>query len=329
LEGLFLYSEDLGVEESMIKPTIFIGSSNEGLAVAAALRRNLESDANTVIQAGEIFEVGEYPTDTLLKILDGVDIGILVLTHEDLFSSARGTQFQRDNVVFELGLFMGRLGRSRTLVVMEDEGPNHRLPSDLAGLRVIRFRSATPDNLVEALAAVSVQVLRVIQDRGEERSSRAEKSIEPYSCFVSYSAKDKRFAEQIYNDLQDVGVRCWLDAKDLKVGDSLGVEMKRAIQATDKVLLVLSAESIKSRWVRKEIELALEKEPKSNKTILFPIRIDDAVMNADDELSRSLVNTKHIGDFTAWRDSDSYKRAFSRLVKDLTVTAAAEQNAAS
>ena len=69
----------------MKKPTVFIGSSHEGLVVAEALRKNLENEARTVIQAAQLFDVGDSSFDTLLMILDGVDIGILVLTHHDLF----------------------------------------------------------------------------------------------------------------------------------------------------------------------------------------------------------------------------------------------------
>jgi hypothetical protein len=160
----------------------------------------------------------------------------------------------------------------------------------------------------------------------EEHSARSQAAIDQYSCFISYSAQDRVFAEQIHNDLQEVGIRCWLDSKDLKIGDNIEVQINRVIQLTDKVLLILSKASVNSAWVRHEIDVALRKESQGNKTILFPIRIDDAVMKVADELVTTLVRLKHIGDFTEWTVPDSYRRAFSRLVKDLTVSAAAEQD---
>jgi hypothetical protein len=42
---------------------------------------------------------------------------------------------------------------------------------------------------------------------------------EYFTCFISHSAKDAQFAERLYRDLQEVGVRCWLDSKELKIGD--------------------------------------------------------------------------------------------------------------
>ncbi len=312
----------------MKKPIFFIGSSFEGLPVANALRENLKNEVWSVIYSTQLFDDTEsYSLDSILVILDTVDAAVFVLTHHDLFRDQANPKRNRENVIFELGLFMGRLGRSRIIVVVEDEGPLHRLPSDLAGLPVVRFRSAAPTDLIAAVGPASLQVAKFISEFAkEERSSRSERPVEPYSCFVSYSARDKAFAERIYHDLQEVGVRCWLDSKDLKIGDRLDIEIDRAIQVTDKVLLVLSESSIRSDWVRKEIEFALERESKAKKTILFPIRIDDAVMETNDEISRLLVQTRHIGDFTAWNDPDSYKRAFSRLVKDITVSAAAEQD---
>jgi len=310
----------------MRKPIVFIGSSSEGLLLADALRVNLHGEAEFVVYTEGVFAVGQYSLETLLKALDGVDFAILVLTPDDLVSQQRGwATSPRENVIFELGLFMGRLGRSRTFVVMEDE--DSRLPSDLAGVTVFRFRRPDSGNLQAALYPVSFHIRELIRTTvRQERSGRSQTAVEQNSCFISYSAQDKVFAKQIHNDLQDIGIRCWLDSKDLKIGDDIALQIERAIQLTDKVLLILSKASVNSAWVRREIDVALRKELQGKKTILFPIRIDDAVMKATDESSTTLIRLKHIGDFTEWTAPDGYRRAFSRLVKDLTVSAAAEQD---
>jgi hypothetical protein len=311
----------------MRKPTVFINSSHEGLSVAKALQRNLQDEANTLIWT-ETQASSEYWFDSLLRLFDTIDFAILVLTQDDLTSRSGGSATsRRDNVIFELGLFIGRLGRERTLVVMDDEGSSLRLPAGLVGVTIAHFRGSFDTNLSAALAPASDHIRRCIRDViHKEHSVRSQAAIEQYSCFISYSAQDKVFAERIHNDLQEVGIRCWLDSKDLKIGDHIEIQINRAIQLTDKVLLILSDASVNSAWVRHEIDVALGKESQVNKTILFPIRIDDAVMKAGDELSTKLVRLKHIGDFTEWTIPDSYRRAFSRLVKDLTVSAAAEQN---
>jgi hypothetical protein len=321
---------DWPYEESslMSKPTVFIGSSSEGLDVARALQINLDNEAEAVISSDRVFAVGEYSLETLLRELDRVDFAILVLTPDDLVSQRGGAATSpRDNVIFELGLFMGRLGRLRTFVVMEDEDSSVRLPSDLAGVTVSRFRRLDSGNLLAALGPVSFHIREHIRTTvREERSARSQTAVEQYSCFISYSAQDRVFAERIHHDLQEVGIRCWLDSKDLKIGDRIEVQINRAIQLTDKVLLILSEASVNSAWVRREIDVTLRKESQGSKTILFPIRIDDTVMKATDESSTTLVRLKHIGDFTEWTVPDGYRRAFSRLVKDLTVSAAAEQD---
>lgn len=151
-----------------------------------------------------------------------------------------------------------------------------------------------------------------------------ERTPEYYSCFIIHSARDADFAERLYKDLQEVGVQCWLDSKQLRVGDRWQIEINRAIRSLDKVLLVLSVASIHSLWVKREIDVALAREERDNKTILFPLRVDDAVMRSEDEWSQRLVRSKQIGDFTNWQIADEYRRAFSRLARDLTVIAAAE-----
>ena len=79
----------------------------------------------------------------------------------------------------------------------------------------------------------------------------------------------------------------------------------------------LSENSIRSPWVEEEVEAALEKERKQNKLVLFPIRLDDAVMETDQALAASLRRTRHIGDFLAWKDHDQYQKSFERLLRDL------------
>ena len=79
----------------------------------------------------------------------------------------------------------------------------------------------------------------------------------------------------------------------------------------------LSENSIRSPWVEEEVEAALEKERKQNKLVLFPIRLDDAVMETDQAWAASLRRTRHIGDFLTWKDHDQYQKSFDRLLRDL------------
>src|SRR4030095_2926564 len=101
------------------------------------------------------------------------------------------------------------------------------------------------------------------------------------SLFISYASRDQVFAERLYADLQNKGVRCWYAPEDMKIGDEYRSRIDASIHLHDRLLLILSEHSIKSRWVQKEVETAFEKEEKYNRLVLFPIRLDDVVLQID------------------------------------------------
>ena len=141
--------------------------------------------------------------------------------------------------------------------------------------------------------------------------------IQFYSCFISYSSKDQSFVERLYTDLQGRGVRCWYAPEDLKIGDRFRDRIDESIRLHDKLLIVLSENSVASPWVSDEVEAAIEREHREGRTVLFPIKIDEAVMESEQAWAASIRRTRHIGDFTRWEDPDSYSKAFDRLLRDL------------
>ena len=146
---------------------------------------------------------------------------------------------------------------------------------------------------------------------------RTNPAIQFNSCFISYSSKDQAFAERLYNQLQDAGVRCWFAPEHLKIGDRFRQRIDEAIRLHDKLLLVLSKHSLASSWVEEEVEGALEKERRRKTAVLFPIRIDEAVSRSRKAWAASLRRTRHIGDFSLCEDEASYSKAFKRLLSDL------------
>ncbi len=143
--------------------------------------------------------------------------------------------------------------------------------------------------------------------------------IQFYSCFISYSSKNHEFAERLYADLQNKGVRCWFAPEDLRIGDKFRQRIDESIRLHDKLLLVLSEDSISSAWVENEVESALEREHNAKRLVLFPIRIDEAVVNTQMAWAASLRRQRHIGDFTSWKNHDAYQQSFDRLLRDLKV----------
>jgi hypothetical protein len=141
--------------------------------------------------------------------------------------------------------------------------------------------------------------------------------IQFHSCFISYSSKNQPFAERLHADLQANGVRCWIDNKDLKIGDKIRDRINEAIRVYDRLMLVLSKQSIASDWVEGEVEAALERERREKKTVLFPIRLDQAVMGSEKGWASHIRQMRHIGDFRKWKNHDAYQTAFTRLLRDL------------
>jgi uncharacterized protein YjbI with pentapeptide repeats len=147
--------------------------------------------------------------------------------------------------------------------------------------------------------------------------SLANQPLDFYSCFISYSSHDLDFAERIYADLQSKGVRCWFAPEDLQIGAKVRSSIDESIRLHDKLLLVLSEQSVASEWVEHEVEAALERERKENRAVLFPIRLDNAIMETEGGWPALIRNTRYIGDFTHWRDYNAYQKGFARLLRDL------------
>ena len=151
---------------------------------------------------------------------------------------------------------------------------------------------------------------------------RSKNPIQLYSCFISYSSADQEFCERLHNDLQASGVRCWFAPEDLKIGDRFRDEIETAIRLHDKLLVVLTETSVRSSWVREEVESALEREDREHTRVLFPVRLDDAVMTTPQSWAASVRRQRHMGDFSGWKDHDHYKQAFDRLLRDLRASSA-------
>jgi hypothetical protein len=143
------------------------------------------------------------------------------------------------------------------------------------------------------------------------------KAIEYYSCFLSYSSNDDEFARRLYNDLQGKNVRTWFAPEDLKIGDRFRSRIDESIRIHDKLVIILSANSVNSDWVETEVESALERERKEGKDVLFPIAIDDEGFTSQQSWAADIRRKRHIGDFRQWKSHDDYTRAFDKLVRDL------------
>jgi predicted nucleotide-binding protein with TIR-like domain len=144
----------------MSKPSLFVGSSTEGLEFARAVRSLLVHDAEVTVWNEGFFTVGGTFIDSLVNALPRFDFAAVVLTPDDMVTSRDVAVFgPRDNAVFELGLFMGRLGRSRTFVV-RPSGSDLKLPSDLAGLTTAAYDWPRADGNYQAAVGAACDSIR-------------------------------------------------------------------------------------------------------------------------------------------------------------------------
>jgi hypothetical protein len=140
------------------RPFVFVGSSSEGLTVAKALQSGLTEAADITLWTQGIFQPSYGYLESLVKALDQADFAILILTPDDTTASReQELNSPRDNVIFELGLFIGRLGRRRCFFVHE-KAVDLKIPSDLLGISGATYRSRSDNNLQAALGPVCTSI---------------------------------------------------------------------------------------------------------------------------------------------------------------------------
>ncbi len=143
--------------------------------------------------------------------------------------------------------------------------------------------------------------------------------IEYQSLFISYASQDEAIAQRLHDDLRKKDVPCWFAPHDLKPGDYFREEIDKAIHKQDKLLLILSKDSVNSKWVKYEVNRARNREIEQDRTILYPIRLDDTMLTSTSGWAAELRAHRHIGDFTGWQEDATYQKAFSTLLRHLKV----------
>lgn len=154
-----------------LRPTVFVGSSAEGLEIAEAIQQNLDHSCEVTLWSQGVFGLSGGTLESLVSRLDGFDFAILVLTPNDLVSSRGETlPAPRDNVLLELGLCIGALGRERTFIVYERNKPI-KLPSDLAGVTPADYEQHSDGNLQSSLGAATTAIKKAIQKLEKRRTA--------------------------------------------------------------------------------------------------------------------------------------------------------------
>jgi hypothetical protein len=161
------------------RPRLFVGSSTEGKAFAEAIQLNLDGELEVIVWSQGVFGLSQAPIEALDRMSQEFDFAVLVVTPDDVVES-RGDRraAARDNILFEAGLFMGRLGRDRTFLVCPKDG-GMLLPSDLTGLTVAYYSGEHFGNRRALLGPASSQIKEAISLKLQTPAERESWSAKP------------------------------------------------------------------------------------------------------------------------------------------------------
>jgi len=148
------------VGQTRTKSRLFVISSREAAPIAQAIQTAFAHDNFvTTLWTDNVFRIANYALQSLEDEVDRSDFAVAIAHTDDVTESRNQTwPAPRDNVIFELGLFMGRLGKHRA-ILMEPRGDGVKLPSDLSGITTIPYRFAPGDDMT-ALLAPACNLLR-------------------------------------------------------------------------------------------------------------------------------------------------------------------------
>jgi Predicted nucleotide-binding protein containing TIR-like domain len=198
---------------SSSKPSVFIASSVEGLRIADAINANLEHDAHCTIWRAGTFKLSSQTVDDLVKKSSAIDFAVFVFTPDDVATIRKHEEpIARDNVVFEMGLFVGAIGKDRCYVV-KPRGVQMHLPSDLLGMNPADYAVDRPDGDVESALNYAC---KLIKDRIRELGAIDR------SPFAKSSNPAKHVANPPDYSLQDVDLMFLAECVTRSVSSPVG-----------------------------------------------------------------------------------------------------------
>jgi predicted nucleotide-binding protein with TIR-like domain len=214
-----------------LEPSLFIGSSSEGLPIARALQAELDEVCEAQVWSQGVFEPTGTTIGGLLEMARSSDFAALVLTPDDS-AVIRGTEVivARDNVIFELGLFLGALGPQRVFII-QPRDLNLMLPSDLAGVTRLYYRY---DRIGQNRQAAIGPAATRIQDRITSEGPRKERELpqsdqEAARFWIKYGGKSLR------PKARDAARRLLA-----RLPERTGITLERLAASLDKDLVVSS-----------------------------------------------------------------------------------------
>lgn len=203
-----------------MKPKIFIGSSVEGLNVAYAIQQNLTHDAEPTVWDQGIFDLSKTTIESLTKAVNESDFGIFVFSPDDI-TKMRGSEHNsiRDNVIFEFGLFTGKLGRDRVFFVRPDTSDLH-LPTDLLGITPGTYNPNREDGRLQAATGPACNQIRKAMKKLPVISSKDANEESDESKDISDSSESKWVSDFFNNNYAEAKKKLTAEMEK-KIGEDL------------------------------------------------------------------------------------------------------------
>lgn len=231
----------------MPKPRLFIGSSTEGLPIAEAVQGNVWRVAEVTVWTQGVFKPSRGSLDSILSKLNDQDFGLFVFSPDDVLQMrGNASNAIRDNVLLELGVFIGRLGAERCyFLIPHGTGETLHIPTDLVGINPLYYENDRSDgNWAAATGAASAEIKSEVTRLGV--SVRGAPDISG-----SVSPTRERVTSEVPDSLrpqpQDSESKAPLESDD--VADTTDFEWMDAYQARDfkKAATLLKAEISKEQ----------------------------------------------------------------------------------
>lgn len=189
-----------------MKRRLFIGSSREAQKIADKVKSQIVMDCGDWLNAetwsdGGVFKLNSNALQDLVVASRRFDYGILVASKDDkLWSRWKGFSVPRDNVMFEMGMFLGSLGLTRAFLLVEEKT---KLPTDYNGVTVSYYKHNDEKSIQKALDRIVKAINQTRNTYNLKPTASAALAIGYFSNFIQPLAK-KRAKDNVDFDLEIV-----------------------------------------------------------------------------------------------------------------------------
>jgi uncharacterized protein YjbI with pentapeptide repeats len=187
----------------------------------------------------------------------------------------------------------------------------HAAPSTIGIDTLYRSKGIIPEMFLRG-AGVPENFINFIDSLPRKREPR-------FTCFISHHARDKRFCDRLYHDLQSYGVRAFYYPEDAPRGKRFLAELVVRVRMFDKVIAVCSKHSLCNAEFLDELDRAFKRERVDYQRVLFPIRLDNYLLKEWEHPLKTEVIGRVVADFRGWtRSLAKYESALKQLQNELS-----------